>query len=68
MCVVQHFSAGKTTARPPPLLSLQQALREPLRMMLAVLNFKDDTLEQVIDRVLDMERGQNNIRMSMVTL
>ena len=41
------------------------ALQEPLRIMLAVLHFKTNTMDQVIDRVLEMDRAQNSNYMAM---
>ena len=32
------------------------ALREPLRTMCVVLDFRNNTMDQVIDRVLDMDK------------
>ena len=39
-----------------------------MRTSLAVLDFKTDTIEQVIDRVLDMAKAHNRNKMSMASL
>ena len=44
------------------------ALREPLRTTLAVFNFKEQSLEQVIDKALLMDKMQTCNTMSIVSL
>ena len=44
------------------------ALREPLRTTLVVLDFRTSTINQIIDRVLDMDRAQNGNNMLMGAL
>ena len=44
------------------------APREPLRTMLAILDFQTNTIDQVIYRVLEMDRAQNNNYMAMGAL
>ena len=43
-------------------------LREPLRTTFAVVNFKDTTIEQVIDWVQVMDSAQTSNRLSMASL
>ena len=44
------------------------AFCEPLRTMLAILDFQTNTIDQVIYRVLEMDRAQNNNYMAMGAL
>ena len=44
------------------------ALREPLRTTLAVFDFKEQSLEQVIDKALLMDKTQTCNNMSMMSL
>ena len=44
-----------------------EAIREPLRTTLAVFNFKNQSIDQVIDKVLAMDQthtGKNSMNMS----
>ena len=43
------------------------ALREPLRTMLAVFDFKDQSLEQVMDKALTMDKAKTGNSMSLPT-
>ena len=44
------------------------ALREPLRTTLAVFDFKEQSLEQVIDKALLMDKTQTCNNLSMASL
>ena len=43
-------------------------LWEPLQTMLSVLDFQTNTIDQVIDRVLEIDRAQNSNYMAMGAL
>ena len=42
------------------------ALREPLRTMCGVLDFRTSTVDQVIDRVLEMEKNNSFMSLGML--
>ena len=67
--IIRFQNLRKKLTRPPSEKDLKETflttLQEPLRSTLAVLDFKVDTLEQVIDRVLNMDKAQNDNAMSM---
>ena len=44
------------------------ALREPLRMTLVVFDFKDQSLEQMIDKALVLDKTQTSNNMSITSL
>ena len=43
-------------------------LREPLRTTLSVFDFRTNTIDEVVDRVLEMDRAQNSNHMAMGAL
>ena len=68
----QVSESAQTTQRAPPEEDVKEiflaTLREPLRTTLVVLDFKTSTIDQVIYRVLDMDRAQNGNHLSMRAL
>ena len=70
-CIIWFQNMRRQLARQPPEEDVKEtslsALREPLRTTLAVFNFKEQSLEQVIDKALLMEKTQTSNSMSMLS-
>ena len=70
--IIRFQNLHRQLTRAPPEEDVKEiflaALREPLWTTLAVVDFKTNTIDQVIDRVLNMERAQNGNHLTMRTL
>ena len=69
---IRFQNLRRQLARQPPDDDVKEAflsaLREPLRTTLAVFDFKEQSLEQVIDKALLMDKMQTCNNMSMMSL
>ena len=70
--IIRFQNLRRQLARKPPKDDVKEtffsALREPLRTTLAVFDFKEQSLEQVIDKALLMDKTQTCNNMSMMSL
>ena len=70
--IIRLQNLRRQLARQPPDDDVKEAflsaLREPLRTTLAVFDFKEQSLEQVVDKMLLMDKTQTCNNMSMMSL
>ena len=70
--ITQFQNLRRQLTRQPPEEDIKEtflsALREPLRTTVAMFDFKEQSLEQVIDKALLMDKTQSCNIMSMVSL
>ena len=70
--ITQFQNLRRQLTRQPPEEDIKEtflsALREPLRTTLAVFDFKEQSLEQVIDKSLLMDKTQTCNNLSMASL